>query len=196
MATLEKVGSRVYVTGDSYAIKDRLKSAGCHWDGDRRQWWIGTAKAPAVESILNAKSEPADEPKGEDPDRITLIGKAIYKGRNYYVRWLGECKSGDRKARLVTLDGKIDFWADANEVQVIKRYEAREFGYGRYKRSEPMTLGSIQRFVERQKREESRPGYVKPEVCGECGRPGELVRDLEDGMLKHYRCCDIPPSGY
>ena len=29
--------------------------------------------------------------------------------------------------------------------------------------------------------------------CDECGRPGYLVRDLEDGGLKHRRCCDIEP---
>lgn len=34
------------------------------------------------------------------------------------------------------------------------------------------------------------------QVCAECGRSGRLVRDLEDGMLKHYNCCDIPPGGY
>lgn len=31
-------------------------------------------------------------------------------------------------------------------------------------------------------------------VCAECGRGGALVADLEDGLLKHYRCCDIPPD--
>ena len=31
-------------------------------------------------------------------------------------------------------------------------------------------------------------------VCAECGRRGQLVRDLEDGLWKHYRCCDIPPD--
>jgi hypothetical protein len=31
-------------------------------------------------------------------------------------------------------------------------------------------------------------------VCGECGRPGKLVQDLEDGIMKHYGCCDIPPQ--
>ena len=30
-------------------------------------------------------------------------------------------------------------------------------------------------------------------VCAECGRSGALVRDLEDGQLKHYNCCDIAP---
>ena len=30
--------------------------------------------------------------------------------------------------------------------------------------------------------------------CAECGRKGVLVRDLEDGLLKHINCCDIPPG--
>lgn len=33
-------------------------------------------------------------------------------------------------------------------------------------------------------------------VCADCGKPGKLVQDLEDGLMKHYRCCDIPPGGY
>jgi hypothetical protein len=33
-------------------------------------------------------------------------------------------------------------------------------------------------------------------VCAECGKGGALVSDLEDGLMKHYRCCDIPPGGY
>lgn len=33
-------------------------------------------------------------------------------------------------------------------------------------------------------------------VCAECGKGGTLVQDLEDGLMKHYQCCDIPPGGY
>lgn len=29
-------------------------------------------------------------------------------------------------------------------------------------------------------------------VCAECGCGGPLVEDLEDGLMKHYNCCDIP----
>ena len=29
-------------------------------------------------------------------------------------------------------------------------------------------------------------------ACVECGKRGELVRDLEDGAMKCARCCDIP----
>jgi hypothetical protein len=33
-------------------------------------------------------------------------------------------------------------------------------------------------------------------TCAECGRGGALVQDMEDGLLKHYSCCDMPPSRY
>ncbi len=33
-------------------------------------------------------------------------------------------------------------------------------------------------------------------VCAECGKGGALVSDMEDGLMKHYRCCDMPPEGY
>lgn len=42
----------------------------------------------------------------------------------------------------------------------------------------------------------SRAGRGDGYVCAECGRGGHLVSDLEDGLMKHYRCCDIPPGGY
>ena len=31
-------------------------------------------------------------------------------------------------------------------------------------------------------------------VCAECGKGGSLVADLEDGLMKHRRCCDLPPD--
>lgn len=30
------------------------------------------------------------------------------------------------------------------------------------------------------------------DLCAECGEPGYLIRDEEDGLRKHKRCCDIP----
>jgi hypothetical protein len=41
-----------------------------------------------------------------------------------------------------------------------------------------------------------RAGKPGGRVCADCGRSGRLVRDLEDGLMKHYNCCDIPPGGY
>ena len=43
-----------------------------------------------------------------------VVGKAEYKGRKYYVAWVGENKFGPGlRARLVSMDGKLDFWVNA-----------------------------------------------------------------------------------
>jgi len=40
------------------------------------------------------------------------------------------------------------------------------------------------------------PSPSNRQTCAECGRPGALVADMEDGLMKHYGCCDMPPSRY
>lgn len=52
MITMETVGKRVYLNGNTFPVKDALKRAGCHWDGDRRAWWIGVGKREAVLDII------------------------------------------------------------------------------------------------------------------------------------------------
>jgi hypothetical protein len=49
---IEKTGARVYFTGDTYAVKDRIKSMGGHWDGERRAWWVGAKLLPKAEALL------------------------------------------------------------------------------------------------------------------------------------------------
>lgn len=184
----EKIGARVYITGDTYSIKAKLKEIGCHWDGDRRQWWIGAAKAPLIDGVIERSAD--EPPPKEDLDSAKVYAKVEYKGRNYYQ--LARSRDG-LKRRLVSLDGKVDFWGDDGECRVVKEYHPREAfrGYGRGGRqTEYTTLGSIRRFVEREGRNRAAGGAV----CAECGTSGELIRDLEDGLMKHRRCCDIPES--
>lgn len=52
MTTLEKVGSRLYFANSPFAAKGRIKDLGGHWDGDRKQWWIGAAKRADAESLV------------------------------------------------------------------------------------------------------------------------------------------------
>lgn len=52
MTTLEQVGSRLYFANSPFASKDAIKRLGGHWDGDRRQWWVGSAKRPAAERLV------------------------------------------------------------------------------------------------------------------------------------------------
>src|SRR5690554_3443090 len=102
--SLEKVGSRIYVTGNTYPIRSQLKDIGCHWDGDRKQWWIGTAKVKQVEELLAGASS---QPQKENLDEARVYGKVEYKGKTYYV--IAQSRSNGR-VRLTVLDGSIDFW--------------------------------------------------------------------------------------
>lgn len=182
----EKVGSRIYVVGNTYPIKDQLKAAGCHWDGDRKQWWIGAAKAAAIDAIVGkVDGQDVPEPK-KDLGSKEVHGKVEYKGRTYYV--ICESKDGGR-LWLTVLDASIDFWADAAACQWIKRYEARErfAGYGRGTVREYQTLGGIRRYVERMKNDKGfREQEEDRQAVSACGRrdcrrlEGKFCSDCHD----------------
>ncbi len=165
--TSEKAGQRIYLVGNTFPLKDRIKQLGGHWDGERKQWWLSSRKAKEAEALLaevNAAESPV-HPLGEDADQVRLVGKATYKGRTYYVRAL--TLDGTR-CRLTTLDQSLDFWAGlgdgADQAQIVKRYQPREERgmYGRPTgRMQYTTLGSIQRFLEREKAAEAR-GDIAP----------------------------------
>ncbi len=91
---------------------------------------------------------------------------ADYKGRPYRLEFKGRTKFGD-KAKLAFLDGSKEFWVDAALIANEREGSASS------------SNGSS--------RSQGR-------ACAECGKSGALVADLEDGLFKHYRCCDIPPG--
>jgi hypothetical protein len=204
--TLETVGRRLYFRGAPFSANERLREF-CgpgHFDRDRKAYWCASSKREDAEKLI-ASLASAPEP-AEDPDDIKVVGKARYKAKTYYVRWVGQCRDGAYKARLCSLDGKLDFWAacarpgescdgSGDAAAIVKTYQPREVWDGRRYSgrtvTQHMTLGRIRRFLDEQ-REARASGEP---TCAECGRPGELVADLEDGCLKHYRCCDIPPRG-
>lgn len=160
---MERVGARLYVTGDAYSIKDKLKSLGCHWDGARCQWWIGIAKSNQLWTLLStAQADPASAP--EDMDGKRVDARVKYKGRIYYQ--IGATRDGAR-VRLSTLDGKVSFWTDAAQAETVKTYAPRTYRG----RTEYTTLGGIRRFVERQRDPATRRGECTE--CGALGPPGE-----------------------
>lgn len=71
-----------------------------------------------------------------------------------------------RRAKLGFTDGSTEFWVDAKLIS---------------ESSGPAASSS---------RPASRSG------CPCCGRAKKLVRDREDGLMKCYDCCDMPPGGY
>lgn len=178
----ETVGARVYVTGNTYAVKSDLKSAGCHWDGDRKQWWIGKAKLSAIESIVSGlASTPA--PK-EDISTKRIYAQVEYKGRRYYV-----IAEGSDRCRLTVLDGSIDFWAVMADCNLIKEYPGRQVWDGRRGSgtvTRYTTLGSLRDFIAQRKSDE------KTVASGEI--PDGWCLDHEDGVIKPRHECDIPAN--
>lgn len=177
----EKVGTRIYVTGNTYSVKDQLKQAGCHWDGERKQWWIGPTKAEAIASLVSGIVAAPASPKNLDDCRV--YAKVSYKGRQYYV--IGE--SADR-CRLTVLDGSIDFWCDKSACDLIKEYQPRQVWDGRRYSGKTVTryttLGGIRDFIAQSRRDE------KEIASGEV--PHGYAVDLEDGGVKRISECDMP----
>lgn len=187
------VGSRLYVAGNTYAIKDQLKAIGCHWDADRKQWWIGKAKAAELAKIVDRNSGSTSQdssssgyvaPTADELSKKPCTGKVEYKGRTYYV--VGESKTG--KLLLTVLDCSISFWAEQSVCRWVKRYETRtQFqGYSRGNVEVHQTVGSIRRFIEQSKRDDQ-------ELAS--GRiPAGYCVDLEDGCVKRRSECDMPAN--
>lgn len=187
--TISVEGRRVYIQtryGDPCVLA--LKRLGAHWEPQTKRWWLTSAKKAEVEAAVAAS---AGKPNEADAEReVTVVGKARYKGRNYYVRWVGQCKSGEHKARLCSLDGKIDFWAkaaqpheysvtgDGDVARITKTYQ------------EARSLDSIRRYIERLKEAETSGAGSKPDEdcylgandewlvrgCGECARLGRMCK--------------------
>jgi hypothetical protein len=192
--------ARVYVqTAYGEPIVAALKDLGAHWDPQARCWWVGKSKRKAVEELLvsadqvedtaRERGESTPPPAKQDPDSIRLQARVRYKGRVYYQA--ARTRDG-AKVRLVSLPDTqgdyLDFWAAIAEVELLKEYHPREQKhYGRPTgRYDYTTLGSIARFIREQKDPDNGP------ICSECGKRGADTIDLEDGCLKHERCCDIP----
>ena len=160
---LQQEGQRLYFTGDTFPIKDRLKQElGAKFDRDRKQWWCGAVKATRAKELIASlgTAQPPTEKTPQDPDCIRLTGKGEYKGRLYYI---GSTTRDGTRVRLLTLPdatGKfLDFWVDTSAVKTVKTYSPREYRG----RMEYTTLGSIAGFIARQKN----PSTARVQ-CPEC----------------------------
>jgi hypothetical protein len=170
MITLERIGGRVYLLGDTYPHRDAIKAAGGNWDSGRRAWWMGAAKLPAVQELV-ARLEATPAPPIVIGEGSRIVARARYKGRYYYVLWMGALADGAQKAHLTVLDGSIDFWADLGACEIMKRYPPREYrGRATY-----TTLGSIRRFIAQQSNRITRQGR-----CTECDHMGPAGRTCEE----------------
>jgi hypothetical protein len=142
MATMSTTteGRRVYVAGDTYAWRDRLRSAGCHWDGDRKQWWIGVGKVAAIAGIVAQATSTTEDPtsRSDTPDQNARVkARASYKGQNYYV--LAETRDGGKRL-LAARNGQFQFWAATGVTTIVKAYGRHD---DRTHRTEYPTLGGL-----------------------------------------------------
>lgn len=169
-AKTEKVGRRIYVVGNTYAIKEQLKDAGCKWDGDRKQWWIGSAKSDVIIAIVADLDGRDVKQTPEQIAELRCYGKAEYKGKTYYV--VGQSEK-TKKVRLTTLDCSIDFWINWSLIKVLKKYQPRErsYNYGRNTETVYQTVDNIRRFIEKSKanRSEKASDTAATKRCWECG---------------------------
>lgn len=146
--TLQSTGTRIYVVGNTYGIKDAIKAAGGHWDGERRAWWVGQAKAAEIARVVReaatqtqtqAPAPSPDASRGDrTPDRDAKVkARATYKGQDYYV--LAETRDG-AKLLLAARNGQFQFWAETASTQITKTYGRENYRTGR---DEYPTLGSM-----------------------------------------------------
>lgn len=187
---IEAVNSRLYVVGNSYAVKDKLKSIGCHWDSTRKQWWIGKTKKAELEQIVNGNQPQGTTATYTPPTPEELAdkrcdGKVRYKDRAYFVVGKSE-RTG--KLLLTVLDCKISFWAAESDCQWIKRYhpQERSYNYGRHTETVYQTVGKIRAFVEQKKEDDAtlKAGRIPDGWC----------LDHEDGQYKPRHECDMPAN--
>lgn len=145
--SLQQIGQRIYLVGDTYPHRSAIKGLGGHWDGDRRQWWVGVAKRAEIEQAIASApapsaapaSAPMDAPRQDKtPDRGAPVkARATYKGKDYYV--LAETRDGAKRL-LAARNGQFQFWAAANLTHITKEYGRESYRSGRL---EYPTLGGM-----------------------------------------------------
>lgn len=65
--TVERVGRRSYLRGDTVAVRGLLRAGGCHWDVESRAWWIGSHD----EALALAERARTAAPEAAPKKRIT-----------------------------------------------------------------------------------------------------------------------------
>lgn len=168
--TIEDAGRRVYLVGNTYAIKDALKEAGGHWDANRRAWWLVAAKRDIAEGLAGqaAEAQPQSQPQSRNAEYVA--GRAEYQGRSYYVAGRvirGRTHYDDRVATvtgagrtlLVRRDGQT-FWADSAKIHVIKTYDR------------PQTVSGLRRYAEQLRKSGDTPELAAARRHGWDGKIG------------------------
>lgn len=145
---IETRNNRIYLVGDTYPIKDKLKQAGCRFDKDAKQWYGTTDLRTELTRIIaesaskNASGQSGDyvEPTPEELGRKRILAKVEYKGRNYYA----VAKSRTGKYLLTPITCQFSFWALESVCSVVKEYQQKTDRNGN---DDSLTLDSLREFL-------------------------------------------------
>lgn len=153
--TLEKEGNRYYVTGDTFALKNKLKEAGFRWDSHRRAWWTADQ---ALATTFEGEFEPEDATEArtvETRSSAICTGKVTYNDKTYYI--IGHSSDG-QKINLTPLNCQIDFWVERDNCTLTKEYRSHSF----QGKKTHQTVGSIREFVNKLKADNTEPNNTLP----------------------------------
>lgn len=115
---IDQVGRRLYVVDSPFVFSTRLRELGCHWDPNRRQWWIGVTERKRLVALVQDLGNPIMVPTpgsreaakvvGLDPDTPAAIvaDKLEEEGRTREAEKVRHGGFMQRPAREVPLYGK------------------------------------------------------------------------------------------
>jgi hypothetical protein len=95
MITVERIGRRSYLRGDTFPIKAQLREAGAKWDPDLRGWWLSKHEAATAlaEAVAHAAAQaavrgvpsaaPAPAPKARPAARPRSRHGRVREGERY-----------------------------------------------------------------------------------------------------------------
>lgn len=155
--TVKQEGRRFYLENASYDHREWIKANGCHWDAATKRWWTG--RAAVAEELVAGQQIATKVPRDDRDDKLQenskLLGRAMYRGREYFLLWHGTTKAGTG-AKLAYMDGSKIFWARLDDVVIINRFRN---GQGiTTTEDDPMTFGLYKEIVAqyRKRREENK----------------------------------------
>lgn len=126
---------KIYLTGNTYPLREEIRAAGGRWDKDKRQWWCTPEQRPAMLALARrAKALPPKKPAARGqaalPDDDTkVIGEAkdLEQQAPVWLAWMGRLTKGGNAghlfAKLITRDGRKFFWKPAKKITVLRRFE-------------------------------------------------------------------------
>lgn len=156
--TLQTVGRRVYLIGNTYPVKDQIKSGGGKWDADRKAWYVGVQRKALAEELAGkainglASQAQVERENGISTSARIIKGRAQYEGRAYYVLAVGHTAEGKRYVKLAFRDGSRVFWARNPEAVTVRTtYET------------PTSIDSLRAYAEHRRAEDA--GEAECPVC-------------------------------